>query len=124
MFFYPSVYFVRLDIFMFRLSGKMDRLFFQDTRWLLLAEAVYILILIGVCVRVVYDTRSVAKTLGYLLLVILFFVRECREAAYSRIRQYLCFRTGSSCSLFYWRNWRKRKSTFIFPVPELVQDGG
>ncbi len=70
MFFYPSVYFVRLDIFMFRLSGKMDRLFFQDTRWLLLAEAVYILILIGVCIRVVYDTRSVAKTLGYLLLVI------------------------------------------------------
>ncbi len=48
----------------------MDRLFFQDTKWVLLAEAVYLLILIGVCIRVVYDTRSVTKTLGYLLLVI------------------------------------------------------
>ncbi len=48
----------------------MDRLFFQDAKWVLLAEAVYMLILIGVCIRVVYDTRSVTKTLGYLLLVI------------------------------------------------------
>lgn len=46
-----------------------------------------------------------------------------REVAYSRIRKYLCFKTGSSCSLFYWRNWRKRESTFIFPVPELAGRG-
>lgn len=48
----------------------METLFFRDTKWVFLIEAVYILLLIGVCIRVVYDTRSVAKTLGYLLLVI------------------------------------------------------
>ncbi len=36
----------------------------------LLAEAAYLLLVIAVCVRVIYDTRSTAKTLAYLLFVV------------------------------------------------------
>lgn len=38
--------------------------------WLLLSEIVYVVILILVCLRIIYDTRSHVKTLAYLLLVI------------------------------------------------------
>ncbi|MDX9750302.1 MAG: PLDc N-terminal domain-containing protein, partial [Flavobacteriales bacterium] len=37
---------------------------------LLLAEVAYALVVLGVCVRIVHDTRSTAKTLAYLLLVV------------------------------------------------------
>lgn len=35
--------------------------------WLLIGEIAYVLILILVCLRVIYDTRSITKTLAYLL---------------------------------------------------------
>lgn len=38
--------------------------------WILLLEIAYILVLIVVCARVIYDTRSTTKTLAYLLAVI------------------------------------------------------
>ena len=38
--------------------------------WILLAEIVYIIIVILVCARVVYDTQSTTKTLAYLLAVV------------------------------------------------------
>lgn len=38
--------------------------------WILILEIIYILFLIGVCLRIIYDTQSVTKTLAYLLLVI------------------------------------------------------
>lgn len=38
--------------------------------WLLLSEIVYAVILVLVCLRIIYDTRSHVKTLAYLLLVI------------------------------------------------------
>ena len=38
--------------------------------WVFILEIIYILFLIGVCLRIIYDTQSVTKTLAYLLLVI------------------------------------------------------
>ncbi|HRP58137.1 cardiolipin synthase [Agriterribacter sp.] len=38
--------------------------------WLLIAEIVYFIILVMVCLRIIYDTRSTTKTLAYLLLAI------------------------------------------------------
>ena len=38
--------------------------------WILLAEIIYVIIIIAVLLRVIYDTQSVTKTLAYLLLVI------------------------------------------------------
>jgi cardiolipin synthase len=38
--------------------------------WLLIFEVVYVLILILVCLRIIYDTRTNTKTLAYLLLTI------------------------------------------------------
>src|SRR5690606_2064412 len=38
--------------------------------WLLIAEIIYFVILVLVCLRIVYDTRSTTKTLAYLLLAI------------------------------------------------------
>lgn len=38
--------------------------------WILLLEIIYIVFLIGVSLRIIYDTQSVTKTLAYLLLVI------------------------------------------------------
>lgn len=38
--------------------------------WILLAEIIYIFVIIAVLLRVIYDTQSVTKTLAYLLLVI------------------------------------------------------
>ena len=37
--------------------------------WILLAEIIYVIIVILVCVRVVYDTQNTTKTLAYLLAV-------------------------------------------------------
>lgn len=38
--------------------------------WLLVAEIVYVIILVIVCLRIIYDTRSNVKTLSYVLAVI------------------------------------------------------
>jgi len=38
--------------------------------WLLILEIVYVIVLILVCIRVIYDTTSTNKTLAYLLLVV------------------------------------------------------
>lgn len=38
--------------------------------WLLIAEFVYVLIIVAVCLRIVYETESTSKTLAYLLLTI------------------------------------------------------
>lgn len=38
--------------------------------WILLTEIIYVLFIIGVLLRIIYDTQSVTKTLAYLLLVI------------------------------------------------------
>jgi len=38
--------------------------------WFLVAEITYILLVIGVCLRIIYETRSSTKTLAYLLLTI------------------------------------------------------
>ncbi|WP_206106513.1 hypothetical protein [Ilyomonas limi] len=38
--------------------------------WLLIYEIAYIVILILVCLRIIYDTRSTIKTLDYLLFTI------------------------------------------------------
>ncbi len=40
--------------------------------WILLIEVIYISILVLVCLRIIYDTRSVTKTMAYLLFVIFF----------------------------------------------------
>lgn len=42
----------------------------EQTFWVIIAEIAYILLLIAVCFRIIWDTRSVSKTLAYLLLVI------------------------------------------------------
>src|SRR6478672_10258471 len=38
--------------------------------WLLIYEIIYVVIVVLVCLRIIYDTRSGIKTLAYLLLVI------------------------------------------------------
>lgn len=38
--------------------------------WILIAEIIYVLFVIAVSLRIIYDTRSVSKTLAYLLLVV------------------------------------------------------
>jgi cardiolipin synthase len=40
--------------------------------WLLVAETLYILLIIAVCLRIIYDTDSTSKTLAYLLITIFF----------------------------------------------------
>jgi len=40
--------------------------------WILLIEIIYISVLVLVCLRIIYDTRSVTKTMAYLLFVIFF----------------------------------------------------
>ncbi|MCO5240796.1 MAG: cardiolipin synthase [Chitinophagaceae bacterium] len=36
--------------------------------WLLILEIIYLIILVSVCLRIIYDTHSITKTLAYLLL--------------------------------------------------------
>ena len=38
--------------------------------WILTIEIIYVIFIIGVMLRIIYDTQSVTKTLAYLLLVI------------------------------------------------------
>ena len=38
--------------------------------WLVISELLYLLILIAVCIRIIYETNSTVKTLAYLLLTI------------------------------------------------------
>ncbi len=38
--------------------------------WILVIEGIYLLIILGVMVRIIYDTQTVTKTMAYLLLVI------------------------------------------------------
>src|SRR5215204_7682509 len=40
------------------------------SNWFLIIELLYLLIVILVCVRIIYDTNSTVKTLAYLLLAI------------------------------------------------------
>ena len=44
--------------------------FLQQLQWLFLLEIIYLLVVIAVALRIIYDTRSTTKTLAYLLLVI------------------------------------------------------
>ncbi|WP_342328153.1 cardiolipin synthase [Pedobacter sp. FW305-3-2-15-E-R2A2] len=39
-------------------------------KWILILEIVYVLFIIAVCLRIIYDTRSVSKTLAYLMLAV------------------------------------------------------
>lgn len=43
---------------------------FQQVAWGYLLDIIYILILIAVCLRIIYDTRSISKTMAYLLFAI------------------------------------------------------
>lgn len=45
-------------------------MFFRQTTGLFIIELVYALLIIVVCIRVILDTRSVSKTLAYLMLVV------------------------------------------------------
>ncbi|WP_317132181.1 PLDc N-terminal domain-containing protein [Chryseobacterium sp. SNU WT5] len=38
--------------------------------WILILEVIYVLFIIGVLLRIIYDTQTLTKTLAYLLLVI------------------------------------------------------
>jgi cardiolipin synthase len=40
--------------------------------WILIAEILYVLIIAGICLRIVYDTSATSKTLAYLLITIFF----------------------------------------------------
>ena len=42
----------------------------QQLNWLLIAEICYFLLVLAVCIRIVYDTRTSTKTLAYLLMAI------------------------------------------------------
>lgn len=42
----------------------------MQTKWIIIIELIYILLVIATCVRIIWDTRSVSKTLAYLMLVI------------------------------------------------------
>src|SRR5678815_5950875 len=42
------------------------------SNWFLIIELLYLLILVIVCARIIYDTNSTVKTLAYLLLAIFF----------------------------------------------------
>src|SRR5690554_205610 len=45
-------------------------MFFEQAKWLIVTELVYVLLIIAVCIRIIWDTRSVSKTLAYLLFVV------------------------------------------------------
>ncbi|MEX6688939.1 cardiolipin synthase [Danxiaibacter flavus] len=45
-------------------------MFFKNIDWLLIAELTYLGILIIVCLRIIYDTRTSTKTLAYLLFAV------------------------------------------------------
>ncbi|WP_442587122.1 cardiolipin synthase [Pedobacter sp. AW31-3R] len=42
----------------------------QEISWILILEILYVLIIIAVCLRIIYDTRSTTKTLAYLILTV------------------------------------------------------
>lgn len=41
-----------------------------DINWLLIAEVIYVVVIILICTKVIYDTKSTSKTLGYILFII------------------------------------------------------
>lgn len=41
-----------------------------NMNWLLIGEIAYVIILVLVCLRIIYDTRSTTKTLAYLLFAV------------------------------------------------------
>ncbi len=45
-------------------------MFFEQAKWLIAIELIYVLLIVTVCIRIIWDTRSVSKTLAYLLLVV------------------------------------------------------
>lgn len=42
----------------------------EQTKWIIFVEIAYFIFIIGVCLRIIWDTQSVTKTLAYLLLVV------------------------------------------------------
>lgn len=42
----------------------------KQLNWLLIGQSLYLLLTIGVCLRIIYDTRTTSKTLAYVLLTI------------------------------------------------------
>ncbi|MBO0936388.1 PLDc N-terminal domain-containing protein [Fibrella sp. HMF5335] len=44
--------------------------YLSELNWLLIGESLYVLLIIAVCLRIVYDTRTTTKTLAYVLLTI------------------------------------------------------
>lgn len=42
----------------------------KQLNWLLIGQSLYVLLTIGVCLRIIYDTRTTSKTLAYVLLTI------------------------------------------------------
>lgn len=42
----------------------------EQTKWLVILQALYLAILVIACIRIIYDTRSVSKTLAYLLFAV------------------------------------------------------
>lgn len=74
--------------------------------WILIGEIVYIILIILVCARVIYDTQSTTKTLAYLLAVIFL----------PFVGMIIYFSVGI--------NYRKRKiySKKIFNNPELKRE--
>ncbi|WP_276481796.1 cardiolipin synthase [Paraflavitalea pollutisoli] len=42
----------------------------MQEKWLLVYEIIYVIVVVLVCLRVIYDTRSTTKTIAYMLLVI------------------------------------------------------
>src|SRR6188768_810397 len=42
------------------------------SNWFLIIELLYLLVLVIVCIRIIYDTNSTTKTLAYLMLAIFF----------------------------------------------------
>lgn len=63
----------------------------QEISWILVLEIFYMLLIIGTCLRIIYDTRSTTKTLAYLMLTVFLPV--------AGILIYFCIGT----------NYRKRK---------------
>ncbi|HRF35252.1 MAG TPA: cardiolipin synthase [Cyclobacteriaceae bacterium] len=45
-------------------------MWFTEAKWIILIQVLYTVILVACCLRIVYDTRSVSKTLAYLLFAV------------------------------------------------------
>ena len=52
--------------------------------WLLISEIGYLIILVAVCIRIVYDTSNTTKSLAYLLLAIFVPVPTWKKRSFFR----------------------------------------